>query len=335
MNPNQNTSGGITDLERQLAFSQELQVLSNLIHSTHNLDEIMLDLAEDICKLFACERLTLYAISRERNVLYSRVKTGINSNKDLVLPLSCDSIAGFVALKQQVVNIGNVYDALQLSLISPELRFFAKVDQALGFETRQMLAAPIIDRDGQLLGVIQLLNTCNELPFGMQAQQGLQQLCSTLAVAFAQRIGQVLGPGACYRPLVDDGLISLGDLELLVRWATRKGLVLEDLLRSEYQISLAAIGKAVARHFQVTYEPFIPNRNIPYKLRTKLNREKVLQQQWLPIAEERAGLTVLTTDPIQANSDGLIQKAFAYPGIFFRVTTRQEFLQTVDTLFPA
>ncbi|MFO1385961.1 MAG: hypothetical protein U1F55_07195 [Chitinivorax sp.] len=80
---------------------------------------------EDICKLFACERLTLYAISRERNVLYSRVKTGINSNKDLVLPLSCDSIAGFVALKQQVVNIGNVYDALQLSLISPELHFFA------------------------------------------------------------------------------------------------------------------------------------------------------------------------------------------------------------------
>ncbi|MFO1385962.1 MAG: hypothetical protein U1F55_07200 [Chitinivorax sp.] len=50
------------------------------------------------------------------------------------------------------------------------------------------------------------------------------------------------------------------------------------------------------------------------------------QQQWLPIAEERAGLTVLTTGSGPANnSDGLIQKTFAYPGIFFRVTTRQEF----------
>ena len=192
MNPYPHTPSGMTDLERQLAFAQELQVLSNLIHATQNVDEIMLDLAEDICKLFACERLTLYAISRERNVLYSRVKTGINSNKDLVLPLNCNSIASFVALKQQPVNIGNVYDPLQLALISPELHFFEKVDQALGYETRQMLAAPIVDRDGQLLGVIQLLNTRNELPFGMQAQQGLQQLCATLAVAFAQRIGQVL-----------------------------------------------------------------------------------------------------------------------------------------------
>lgn len=334
MNPYPHTPSGMTDLERQLAFAQELQVLSNLIHATQNVDEIMLDLAEDICKLFACERLTLYAISRERNVLYSRVKTGINSNKDLVLPLNCNSIASFVALKQQPVNIGNVYDSLQLALISPELHFFEKVDQALGYETRQMLAAPIVDRDGQLLGVIQLLNTRNELPFGMQAQQGLQQLSATLAVAFAQRIGQVLGPAACYQPLVDEAQISASDLELAVRWARRKGLVLEDLLRSEYQISLQAIGKALAKHFQVPYEPFIPHRNLPYKLRAKLDRDKVLQQQWLPVAEERAGLTVLATDPTQADGEGQIQKLFAYPAIFFRVTTRQEFLQTVDTLFP-
>ena len=49
MNPYPHTPSGMTDLERQLAFAQELQVLSNLIHATQNVDEIMLAACRTFC----------------------------------------------------------------------------------------------------------------------------------------------------------------------------------------------------------------------------------------------------------------------------------------------
>lgn len=322
------------DIATRLAFANQLQALSNQIHATRNIDEIMLDLARDICELFVCERLTLYAIAKERNILFSKVKTGINSNKDLVLPLDLQSVAGFVALKRRLVCVADVYDPAQLAAISPELHFFDKVDQVVAFRSKQMLAAPIVNAASQqLLGVIQLLNTRNDLPFSPLAQQGLQQLCETLAVAFSQRISQPLAVCSKYQSLVVDSIISEAELELAARWARRKELDIEEVLQSEYQVPLAVIGQALAKHYRVVYEPYESHRSLSPKLRDKLDRETAQQQQWLPIAEERIGLTVLTTDPAHANDSGQIQKLFPYPSLFFRVTTKREFAQTLDLLF--
>lgn len=319
--------------EQQLAFAKRLQTLSNRIHATANLDEIMLDLSQAICELFGCERLTLYAIHRERNVLYSKVKLGINSSKDLVLSLDGPSIAAFVANQRRGVRINDVYDIDELAAISPQLHFFDKVDQAVGYRTRQMLAAPIVSEAGQLLGVIQLLNRVDDQPFDAAAEVGLQQLCATMAVAFAQRIHRPLAVCSKYQSLVVDAVISEAELELAARWARRKGLDIEQVLLDEYQVSLEAIGLALSKAFRVPYEPFKGHRDRPAKLLAKLDREQAQQQQWLPLGADKVGLTVLTTDPDHANDGNRISDLFPYPGIFFRVTTQQEFRQTLAQLY--
>ena len=91
-------------LQDRLDFGKKLQALTNKIHATDNVWQIMLDLSAEICELFHCERLTLYVVNKEKGVLVSKIKTGIHSDKELVLPISRQSIAGYVALTRSTVR---------------------------------------------------------------------------------------------------------------------------------------------------------------------------------------------------------------------------------------
>jgi hypothetical protein len=176
------------DSELRLAFFRKLQAVTTKIHATSNLDEIMLDLGMEFCDLFECDRFTLYAMDHEKNYIVSKVKTGLTSFRDLKLAINPSSIAGYVALTRQTLNIRDVYDSEELRRISPELHFQQGVDQRTGYRTRQMLVAPLeaVAHDS-LLGVVQFINTRNGQPFSSIALEGVRQLCDTLAVAFSQR----------------------------------------------------------------------------------------------------------------------------------------------------
>jgi len=69
-------------------FFRQLQLVTNRIHETENIDQIMLKASRDICKLFNADRLTLYAVSEDYTSIISRVKTGLNTSRDLKLPIS-------------------------------------------------------------------------------------------------------------------------------------------------------------------------------------------------------------------------------------------------------
>jgi light-regulated signal transduction histidine kinase (bacteriophytochrome) len=98
------------DASSRLAFFKHLQAVTNKIHATANIDEIMLELSGDICSLFNADRLTIYMLGDDKASIVSKVKTGLNSFKDLRLPISDQSIAGHVALAKKIINIHDVYD---------------------------------------------------------------------------------------------------------------------------------------------------------------------------------------------------------------------------------
>ena len=59
----------VTDeIARSLEFSRKLQTVTNRIHATSNLDQIMLDMSGNICDLFNCDRLTLFAVSADNEL---------------------------------------------------------------------------------------------------------------------------------------------------------------------------------------------------------------------------------------------------------------------------
>src|SRR5258707_12585384 len=134
-----------TDVGARLAFQKQLQGVTNKIHATNNIDEIMLEVSADVCALFNADRLTIYSISEDKQAIVSKVKTGLNSFKDLKLPIAEHSIAGYVALSKKTANIKDVYDEAELRSLNPNLRFLQEVDKRTGNRTKHMLSATIAD----------------------------------------------------------------------------------------------------------------------------------------------------------------------------------------------
>jgi hypothetical protein len=53
---------GMADIGNRLAFSKKLQNTTNKIHAAKGIDEILTEVSNEICDLFAAERITIYLV---------------------------------------------------------------------------------------------------------------------------------------------------------------------------------------------------------------------------------------------------------------------------------
>jgi len=328
------TSGQLDDVGSRLEFFKRLQSVTNKIHSASNVDEIMLDVSGDICDLFHADRLTIYALSEDKQTIVSKIKTGLNTSKDLRLPISEQSIAGYVALSKRIVNMRDVYDEAELKSHSPNLQFLREVDRRTGYRTKQMLVAPIVDGNSrELIGVVQMINNRSGGPFLPVAEEGVKELCATLAIAFTLRQKPLAIIRSKYEFLVTEAVLSAAELEVATRSARRKGDDIEQILMEEFQVKLPALGSALAKFFGVPYEPYKADRIKPADLLRNLKREYVEQNNWVPIEEGPEGIVILSTDPEAVRSARVINTIFPKSKLAYRVTTNQEFRSTLDDFY--
>ncbi len=323
----------LVEISSKLAFTKKLQAVTNKIHSTRNIDEIMLELGADICALFESDRLTIYATGEDGNSIVSKIKTGLTGFKDLNLPISPASVAGYVAFHRQLVNITDVYDTQELASFSPKIRFLREVDQKTGYRTKQMLVAPILGEDEELLGVVQLINSLTGLTFSTTAVEGIIELAKTLAIAFEVRRKPQTGIKTKFDHLVSENLISAQELDLASRSARKKSENIEDILVDEFQIKIGDLGNSIASFYGAPYEPFRADRIKPMDLLKNLKREYVENSLWLPIEEATEGLVILTPDPERIKGSHIAVNVFPKHKLTYRTCTHREFLQTVNLFF--
>ena len=324
---------GQTDVGARLAFQKQLQAVTNKIHATNNIDEIILDLSADIQALLNADRLTIYSLGEDKASIVSKVKTGLNSFKDLKLPLAEHSIAGYTGLSRKLINIKDCYDENELKGINPNLRFLQEVDKRTGYRTKQQLVSPIIDpQANELVGVIQVINNKAGTSFGQLAEEGITELAQTLAIAFKQRSKpQVVKTK--YDFLISDAVLSAGEFELASRQARKKAVDIEQVLTEEFQVKLPAIGAALSKFFGVPYEAFKPDRVKPMDLLKNLKREYVESNQWVPIDDGKEGLVVMCLDPERIRSSRIASNVFPKAKIIYRVTTQKDFKETLNQFY--
>jgi type II secretory ATPase GspE/PulE/Tfp pilus assembly ATPase PilB-like protein len=322
-----------SDVAARLAFQKQLQAVTNKIHATNNIDEIMLEVSADVCALFNADRLTIYSVNDDKQAIVSKVKTGLNSFKDLKLPIAEHSIAGYVALAKKAINIRDCYDEAELRAINPNLRFLQEVDKRTGYRTKQQLVAPIVEQaSSELIGVIQIINNKAGVPFGALAEEGVNELSQTLAIAFKQRQKPQLAKTK-YDYLIADAVLSAGEFELAARQARKKAIDIEQVLTDEFQVKVPAIGQALSKFFGVPYEPFKSDRIKPAELLKNLKREYVEGNLWVPIDDTREGLVVLCLDPERIRSSRIASNVFPKARIVYRVTTQKEWKDTLNHFY--
>jgi len=324
-------------MSMKVAFYKKIQTVTNRIHSTNNIDEIILDVSKDITTVFEADRLTIYIISEDTTSIISKVKTGLNSFKDIKLPISESSLAGYSALHKRHMNIKDVYDDAELKQFSPNLAFLKAVDQRTGYRSKQMLIAPILGGESgtDLMGVLQLINNLSGQPFSALHDEGVMELAKTLAIAF--RVRQQM-PGAIqskFEYLVVDNIIAAAELELATRNARRKNKNVEEILIDEFQVKPEALGAALAKFFGVEYEPFKADRVKPPDLLKNIKRDYAEANHWIPVDEGPKGILIMSTDPERVRSSRMVDNVFPRSKFIYRVTTERDFVQTLNQYFGA
>src|SRR5258708_4272783 len=91
----------------------------------------MLDLVE-------AERVTIFALDTKNQELFSLFKAG-QEVKEIRVPKTFGSIAGFAALSRRTANVKNAYDPAELARLHPNLKFDSRWYRASGFHTTQIL----------------------------------------------------------------------------------------------------------------------------------------------------------------------------------------------------
>ncbi len=321
-----------TDPGRRGAFFRQLQQLTTQIHATRNVDEIMLDVSGGICSLFGADRLSIYVVGEDKASLVSKVKTGLSSFRQLRLPISAMSVAGYAALSRRTLNLIDVYDEDELHRYAPDLRFQQGVDRRTGYRTREMLVIPILHED-TVIGVFQLINNLLGGAFSDTVVEGATSLCETLAVAFAQRSQEEVRERGGFADAIRETVLPRGQVEQALQHARASGQDIEDVLIDDFRLKLPVVGRALADHFAVPYLSHHPERRVPQELLAAIDRMQAANQQWLPVARNDSGVYVACVDPEQARLGGSVAAAFPDARPVFCVTTRRDFAAMLDHYF--
>lgn len=128
----------IADLSRLLEVSRHLGATVELAPLLAGIEDAALD-------VLRCERASVFILDKTKGELFSKVATG---DREIRFPAD-RGIAGESAERRAVINVPDAY---------ADPRFNRDIDQATGFRTRSILTLPMTGHDGELMGVLQLLN---------------------------------------------------------------------------------------------------------------------------------------------------------------------------------
>jgi len=127
-------------LQLRLEFEQKLVALVDRIHSAKSIDSILIELQAEILALLDAERMTLYAIDAEKKEIYSKFLT-LDKVREIRVPISDVSLAGYCALHRQTLNVADSYDQAELARISTTLHHDNCLSGAVGGTSEILCAA--------------------------------------------------------------------------------------------------------------------------------------------------------------------------------------------------
>ena len=318
------------------SLTKSIQTVTAKVLAAGDMDEILRETSQDICAIFAADRMTIYLVNEDKTLIVSKIKTGLDTYEDLKLPFSPEySVAGHVALNTRLVNIKDVYDIEELNTFDPPVYFLKDVDKSTGYKTKQMLAAPIFSSPGSddVIGVVQIINTISGEPFPPAAENGIVRLCKSLTTAFQGGKTKYITPKTKYDYLVINGVMAAAELDLAMRLARRKNIDIEQVLTDEFQVADSALGLCLSKFYGLPYEPYRPERVKPAALLKKLKRRFVESQAWVPIDEDDDGLIVVTTNPEHVVSSHIVSQVFPKKKVAYRVCSNREFTATVEHFY--
>jgi type II secretory ATPase GspE/PulE/Tfp pilus assembly ATPase PilB-like protein len=283
-------------LQERLANEQRLVHLIDRIHAAKTLDSIFIEIQGEMLTFFDADRMTLYAVDHDKKEIYSKF-LALDAVKEIRVPISAKSVAGFVALSRQTVNIADAYDAAELERLSAELHFDSSFDKRTGFRTTQILCMPVV-HEGKVLGIVQILNKKHGPRFTKEDELSVARIAKTLGIAFntqAQLGAQRRGTKFDY--LIAQGLLSQDEVNQAIGVARQKNIDVETVVAEQFRVPKAELGVSLSQFYRVPFVEFDDRIIPPPDLMKDLKLEFLKRNLWLPIRREDNAVLVLIDNP--------------------------------------
>ncbi|MGA3239755.1 MAG: sigma 54-interacting transcriptional regulator [Bryobacteraceae bacterium] len=158
----------------------DILAICQRINSERDLGALLDLIAREATKLLDCDRASIFLLDGERRELWSKVALG----SDEILRFDAASgIAGAAVTSGRVINVLDAYS---------DPRFYTGIDSQTGYRTRTILAVPLRNQFGAILGAFETLNKRSGV-FNRQDEESLLTLASHVAIAIetAQLIGEL------------------------------------------------------------------------------------------------------------------------------------------------
>ena len=150
------------------------------INSEHDLGALLDLIAREATSLLDCDRASIFVLDSARRELWSKVALG----SEQILRFDVNrGIAGSAVITGNVVNVKDAYS---------DPRFYTTIDGRTGYRTRNVLAVPMRNQDGAIVGAFEVLNKRTGV-FTARDEVSLLALASHAANAIetAQLIGEL------------------------------------------------------------------------------------------------------------------------------------------------
>ena len=181
------------ELQRVRAEIDQLNQIGIALSTQRDRDSLMELILQKSREITNSDAGSLYLVEEdEKEEKRLRFKTTQNDSlqvhlDEFTMPINASSIAGYVALTGESLHLEDVYN-IPASL---SFRFNPKFDQESGYRTKSMLVVPMKNPQGEIIGVVQLINCKRDAHLRVDSRtadevvipypEGLRALVSSLA----------------------------------------------------------------------------------------------------------------------------------------------------------
>ncbi|MBP5286499.1 MAG: HD domain-containing protein [Elusimicrobiales bacterium] len=160
-----------TQRERELEI--KLKLLANfgsMVSKETKLDPLLEIIALQVKTILGCDRCSVFIYDAKARSLWAKVAMGLQ-HTEIRIPFG-SGIVGHVAASGMSVNIPNAYS---------DPRFSSELDKLTGYMTKNILATPLKNINGKIIGVFEAINKYSR--HFTEEDEGILKLISSLAAS--------------------------------------------------------------------------------------------------------------------------------------------------------
>ena len=159
-------ANGIINQHYNLGATEEAELVEQLLDigtalsSAYDLAALLTLILSKSREITCSDAGSVYLVERSDSIPKLLFKVAQNDSRpkvsfrEFALPLTKQSLAGYVALTGESLNLSDAYD------LSPGVPYqlARSFDREIGYRTRSVLVLPMQNREGEIMGVLQLIN---------------------------------------------------------------------------------------------------------------------------------------------------------------------------------